>query len=264
MALSKLPLRAFGAAAILAAIGGAAPQQQAPADEFAQSIRPVLTQNCASCHTARSRINFLKAENAKGIEANRGLWRSVAAQLRNRTMPPVESKLTEEERLRVVVWVEDYLRKTACSAGEFAGAPALRRLNRREYRNTVRDLLGTMSPPAFSCCGLPALRVVGMTTGPETVESPLWMCRPVAVGGCREIYVQQEVDTATDDLAGTVADDVRKDVGDSGCIGAGGRNLIGRQHHGAEIKGVRGLREQGRREQEQASGDFAHGRNSIQ
>ena len=142
MALSTLPLRAFGAAAILAAIGGAAPQQQAPADEFAQSIRPVLTRNCASCHTARSRMNFLKAENAKGIEANRGLWRSVAAQLRNRTMPPVESKLTEEERLRTVVWVEDYLRKTACSAGEFAGAPALRRLNRREYRNTVRDLLG--------------------------------------------------------------------------------------------------------------------------
>ena len=38
--------------------------------------------------------------------------------------------------------MEDDLRKTACSAGEFAGASALRRLNRREYRNTMRDLLG--------------------------------------------------------------------------------------------------------------------------
>ena len=61
MALSKLPLRVFGAAGIVAATGGAAPPQQTPADDFVQSIRPVLTRNYASCHTARSRINFLKA-----------------------------------------------------------------------------------------------------------------------------------------------------------------------------------------------------------
>src|SRR5260370_21732143 len=111
-------------------------------DEFAQSIRPVLARNCAVCHTAKSRVNFLKAENAKGIEANRGLWRDVAAQLRNRTMPPVDSKLSEEDRLRAVLWVENQLRQTARDVGEFAGAVALRRLNRREYHNTVRDLLG--------------------------------------------------------------------------------------------------------------------------
>ena len=121
MALSTLPLRAFGAAAILAAIGGAAPQQQAPADEFAQSIRPVLTRNCASCHTARSRINFLKAENAKDIEANRGLWRNVAAQLRNRTMPPVETKLTEDERLRMSPGWMTICARPPAAAGDFAG-----------------------------------------------------------------------------------------------------------------------------------------------
>ena len=123
------------------AIAVASAQPHAP-DEFAQSIRPVLAQNCAVCHTAKSRVNFLKAENAKGIEANRGLWRNVAAQLRNRTMPPVDSKLTEEERLRVGTWIDNRLRQTACEVGDFAGAVALRRLNRREYHNTMRDLLG--------------------------------------------------------------------------------------------------------------------------
>ncbi len=76
----------------------------APKDEFAESIRPVLAQNCTACHNPanpRNRINFLKANSAQDIESNRGLWRNVAAQLRNRTMPPVETKLTEEERLRV-------------------------------------------------------------------------------------------------------------------------------------------------------------------
>jgi hypothetical protein len=120
-------------------LAAAAAAQQ---DEFAQSIRPVLAQHCSICHSAKSRVNFLKAETAKDIETNRGLWRDVAAQLRNRTMPPVDSKLTEEDRLRIALWVDSRLRETACNAGEFAGAVALRRLNRREYHNTVRDLLG--------------------------------------------------------------------------------------------------------------------------
>src|SRR5260370_8539239 len=131
-------LVASGMATAFAALAMAQPL----VDEFAQSIRPVLARNCAVCHTAKSRVNFLKAENAKGIEANRGLWRDVAAQLRNRTMPPVDSKLSEEDRLRVVLWVENQLRQTACNVGEFPGAVALRRLNRPEHHNTVRDLLG--------------------------------------------------------------------------------------------------------------------------
>jgi Protein of unknown function (DUF1587) len=114
-------------------------------EDFSKTIRPVLVENCAPCHNpakARGPVNFLKAETAKDVESERGLWRNVAAQLRNRTMPPVASKLTEEDRLRVATWVDTRLRETACSAGDFAGASAIRRLNRREYHNTIRDLLG--------------------------------------------------------------------------------------------------------------------------
>ncbi|MDQ2945997.1 MAG: DUF1592 domain-containing protein [Acidobacteriota bacterium] len=129
---------------LLALSSPAAPSETAP-DEFTQSIRPVLFQNCSACHkpgNTKNRITFLKANTTKDIEANRGLWHNVAAQLRNRTMPPVETKLTEDDRLRVSNWIENRLRQTACDAGEYAGAVALRRLNRREYHNTIRDLLG--------------------------------------------------------------------------------------------------------------------------
>jgi hypothetical protein len=132
------------AAGILLAPPPAAPQQAA-ADEFAQSIRPVLAQNCAACHNPanpKARVNFLKAATVKDVEANRGLWRDVATQLRNRTMPPIDSKLTEDDRLRVALWIDRDLLRTACNAGDFAGAVAIRRLNRREYHNTIRDLLG--------------------------------------------------------------------------------------------------------------------------
>src|SRR5580693_9514438 len=106
-----------------------------PSTEFTTSIRPVLAQNCSPCHNAakaRGPANFLKAQTAKDIESDRGLWRNVAAQLRNRTMPPVASKLAEEDRIRVALWIDNRLRETACSTGPFAGAPAIRRLNRRE------------------------------------------------------------------------------------------------------------------------------------
>src|SRR5205085_6086289 len=99
--------------------------------EFA-GVRAVLADNCAACHNAakaRGPVNFLKAETAKDIESQRGLWRNVAAQLRNRTMPPLASKLSEEDRIRVASWIDNQLRVTACSAGPFAGAPAIRRLN---------------------------------------------------------------------------------------------------------------------------------------
>jgi cytochrome c553 len=137
---SRLPVLA----AAFALTAAAAPQQPSP-DEFAQSIRPVLAQNCSACHNPnnpKNRINFLKANTIKDIESDRGLWRDVAAQLRNRTMPPVETKLTEDDRLRVAVWIDNRLRQTACYVGQYAGAVALRRLNRREYHNTIRDLLG--------------------------------------------------------------------------------------------------------------------------
>lgn len=125
--------------------------EAAAAREYAESVRPVLVENCAQCHNPanpKNRNNFLKAETAKDIESQRGLWRSVASQIRNRTMPPMASKLTEDERLRIATWVDQRLKATACSAGDFAGAVPARRLNRREYRNTIRDLLGVDMPVA--------------------------------------------------------------------------------------------------------------------
>lgn len=127
-------------ASALAAQSGAA-----QADEFSQSIRPTLVKNCAACHNPanpKNHVNFLKATTSQEMERNRGLWRNVAAQMRNRTMPPVESKLSEDDRLRISNWIGNRLRKTACDVGDYAGAVAVRRLNRREYHNTIRDLIG--------------------------------------------------------------------------------------------------------------------------
>lgn len=116
---------------------------------FESKVHPTLTTHCAACHqpdNPKNRHNFLKASDATDIETRRRLWRDVATQLRNRTMPPGEHALPESARLEIATWIEDRLRTTGCTSGPYAGYVGPRRLNRREYRNTIRDLLGINLP----------------------------------------------------------------------------------------------------------------------
>ncbi|MCA9056553.1 MAG: DUF1587 domain-containing protein, partial [Planctomycetaceae bacterium] len=113
---------------------------------FEETIRPALVRLCGDCHSPDDKSNavrFLRAESADDLDDARGLWHSVAEQLRNRTMPPPdETQPTEEERLEISRWVDETLRATACRGGEFAGPVTPRRLNRYEYERTIQDLLG--------------------------------------------------------------------------------------------------------------------------
>lgn len=114
-------------------------------DEFTQRVRPVLEQFCADCHASDSENNakFLSTQTVAELIATRSTWRSVAEQLRNRTMPPADERQpNEEDRIHVSAWIDATLQTTACDGEEYAGAVTTRRLNRREYANTVRDLVG--------------------------------------------------------------------------------------------------------------------------
>ena len=114
------------------------------ADTFGSEIRPILERHCQACHGEGSdnRIRFLEATSAADVAGSRGLWRNVAMQLRNRTMPPAGPQPSEGDRLRVSSWIDETLRSTACDVGVHAAPVVPRRLNRSEYENTVRDLFG--------------------------------------------------------------------------------------------------------------------------
>lgn len=120
-------------------------EPEAP-DHFEKKIRPVLEQYCAACHNPEdpsNHIKFLEANSTADIQHLRGIWGSAAAQLRNRTMPPPdEDQPGEKERLELARWIDDHLRATACELGPYAGNVTTRRLNRLEYENTIRDLIG--------------------------------------------------------------------------------------------------------------------------
>ncbi len=117
-----------------------------PADHFEASIRPVLEQFCSDCHhpeDSENKVLFLKASTAEDVADSKRLWNNVATQLRNRTMPPADqAQPTEADRLRIANWIDEWLRETACSGEEYAGSITARRLNRREYDRTIRELFG--------------------------------------------------------------------------------------------------------------------------
>ena len=77
------------------------------AREFAEKVRPTLMEYCWDCHDpedSKGDALFLDAETLDGVSAHRSTWRSVAAQLRNRTMPPPKKPQPEEDvRMRLVV-----------------------------------------------------------------------------------------------------------------------------------------------------------------
>ena len=83
--------------ATAAAVGGEGEESVAPAltpesaTHFEDAIRPVLAETCGDCHAADdpdNHVGFLTAATADDLNADRGLWKNVAEQLRNRTMPP--------------------------------------------------------------------------------------------------------------------------------------------------------------------------------
>ena len=84
--------------------------------------------------------------NLSGVhnfDGDRELWERVTAKMKSGEMPPVGApKPTAADVVAVTKWLEsEFLRQDRATKPD-AGRPTARRLNRTEYNNTVRDLLG--------------------------------------------------------------------------------------------------------------------------
>ncbi|MBV08181.1 DUF1592 domain-containing protein [Rubinisphaera sp.] len=120
--------------------------------QYQEDIRPKLVTLCGDCHSPEDSehdVKFLQATSVGEMSQMRSIWKSVAEQLRNRTMPPPdEIQPSETERLEISEWIDQTLQQTACEHGPYAGSITSRRLNRTEYTNTIQDLLGVETDAA--------------------------------------------------------------------------------------------------------------------
>ncbi len=127
-----LPLAAFGAG-------------EAPTDAFASGARTVLQQHCIECHDGAEKKGALDLErfgDEKVARADAGVWEKVRARVLAGEMPPAtKGRLSSKEVDALIGWIDRSFYRLPNGAID-PGRPTLRRLNRVEYENTIRDLLG--------------------------------------------------------------------------------------------------------------------------
>jgi hypothetical protein len=120
--------------------------KEPPQPDFETEIRPLLATYCYDCHTQETQEGGLVIDGAKSladIQAHREQWTKVFERTRVGAMPPSDApQPTEAERQKLVAWLDHALFYIDCDGPPHPGRVTLRRLNRTEYRNTVRDLLG--------------------------------------------------------------------------------------------------------------------------
>lgn len=115
------------------------------ANDWKETVEPFLKQHCHACHDARQaragfRIDQLGADFLQGDTAD--AWLEVMDHINLGTMPPDDKPRPDAETsFAVVKWIAGQLQQAKKTAQQAGGRIPMRRLNRDEFGNTIRDLL---------------------------------------------------------------------------------------------------------------------------
>ncbi len=110
----------------------------------APSHREVLDTYCVTCHNQRLKTAGLSLDtmDLAKVSDKPEVWEKVVRKLRSGTMPPQGVKRPDLATYRdLTAWLETQL-DHAAEVNPYPGRPVVHRLNRSEYANAIRDLLG--------------------------------------------------------------------------------------------------------------------------
>ncbi len=109
-------------------------------------VRPFLKQHCVKCHSGdEPKGDFVLDDLTANFEDkdSRERWERILEQLENGSMPPkAKPRPPADEQRALCDWIVAQVTAVKAKLREAEGRVVLRRLNRNEYENTVRDLLG--------------------------------------------------------------------------------------------------------------------------
>ncbi|WP_152051593.1 DUF1592 domain-containing protein [Tautonia marina] len=114
-------------------------------DRFRQHVVPLLEIYCIDCHAevySEAGIVLDRFENGAAAVEDGETWLRVLDAIEGRIMPPIDLPQPSLEELETIVdWIEQ---DVLAARPEIASPPpvVIRRLNRQEYDNSIRDLLG--------------------------------------------------------------------------------------------------------------------------
>ena len=122
------------------------------ADGFEKIVAPFVAEYCYRCHGNKKQekeLNLQAFETPASLIEHRERWEEVARKLRDAEMPPLEEdQPPDDERSAVAAWIEREFERIDRETPPDPGRVTARRLNRAEYNNTIRDLLGVVARPA--------------------------------------------------------------------------------------------------------------------
>lgn len=112
---------------------------------YQKVVAPFLKRYCLKCHRKGTDDNEFRVdsslENNFSNPAAKGKWGEIVNVLNGHEMPPDgERKPTATEVSKFVDWITGQMVKAELDSRD--SAIVLRRLNREEYQNTIRDLIG--------------------------------------------------------------------------------------------------------------------------
>lgn len=114
--------------------------------DFSKHVKAFFSNYCYECHSnekQKADVNLQVFQTAPEMYQQRRFWSAVRDMLEKREMPPSKKpQPTEADRKMLVQFVDQELEKFDCSGDVDPGRVTIRRLNRSEYRNTIRDLVG--------------------------------------------------------------------------------------------------------------------------
>ena len=142
-----LGLGIAGVAALVLAnadLWAAEPQQQPTLAASTSPERGLLDQYCVRCHNDRARAGGLALDtvDVENVSGHAEVWEKAVRKLRARAMPPAGLPRPDERGYhRLVSYLETELDAAAAANPDPGRTDTVRRLNRTEYQNAIRDLL---------------------------------------------------------------------------------------------------------------------------
>lgn len=143
-------------AAMLAFVPPAALADEAHAakteNEYRTEIVPLIKKFCIECHAtgnAEAEVALDRYKTTQMIVNDQKTWQHIVTMIKSGAMPPEDSpQPSSAERTRLVEWLEQTMYYVDCTGAPDPGRVTIRRLNRAEYNNTIRDMLGVTFKPA--------------------------------------------------------------------------------------------------------------------
>jgi hypothetical protein len=115
---------------------------------FESAVRPLLSQTCAGCHNdklASGGLNVAAFLDPASVLGKRDGWEVIVKKLRSGEMPPKGIPKPPAEQVDCLIkYVETEFERADKLTKPDPGRVTAHRLNRSEYSNTVRDLLGVV------------------------------------------------------------------------------------------------------------------------